>query len=134
MTDTFQALFEAVRAACSPGAWSRGVELTRASAVIGERGGEDEVVFRVSIRGGMISHTVRLFPEDDGRFCVYAPRLPGAHSEGETEAHAIASMSDVVRELLRTYRDKKMPIPWREEGDVEPAAPSDRSKWIMVRV
>ncbi len=64
MTDTFQALFEAVRAACSPGAWSRGVELTRASAVIGERGGEDEVVFRVSIRGGMISHTVRLFPEE----------------------------------------------------------------------
>ena len=77
---------------------------------------------------------VRSSPEDDGRFSVYAPRLPGAHSEGDTEEHAIANMSDAVGELLRTYRDEKMPIPWRQEGDVKPPGSGERSKWILVSV
>ena len=32
-----QALFDAVRQACSPHVWSRGVEFTRANAVLSER-------------------------------------------------------------------------------------------------
>lgn len=77
---------------------------------------------------------VRLSADEDGRFSVYAPRLPGAHSAGDTEDDAIANMNDAVPELLRAYRDEKMPIPWRPEGDVKPASPSEKSKWIMVRV
>ena len=50
-----QALFETIRAECSSTAWSRGVELVRAAAVTGERDDGDEVVLRVSTRGGMVS-------------------------------------------------------------------------------
>jgi superfamily II DNA or RNA helicase len=57
-------LFEAVRKACPPATWSRGVELTRAGAVVGEGTGDDEVVFHVSTRGGMISPKVTLYPDD----------------------------------------------------------------------
>jgi len=59
-----QALFEAVRQACAPATWSRGVELTRADAVLGDRASDDEVVFHVSTRGGMICPKVTLWPED----------------------------------------------------------------------
>jgi hypothetical protein len=48
-----QKLFEAVRQACLPATWSRGIELTRAEAVVGEGADDDEVVFHVSTRGGM---------------------------------------------------------------------------------
>lgn len=58
------ALFEAVRAACTPQAWSRGVELARGDNVIGERAGAGEVLVRVALRGGLISRTVTLWPED----------------------------------------------------------------------
>ena len=61
MADRVQALFEAVRKACSPAAWSRGVELTRAGAAVGEGAEDDEVVFRVTTRGGMICPQVTLY-------------------------------------------------------------------------
>jgi hypothetical protein len=56
--------FEAVRKACSPQLWSRGIELVRAEAVIGERADADEVAVRVATRGGMIARSVRLFLDD----------------------------------------------------------------------
>ncbi len=58
------ALFEAVRAACTPQAWSRGVELARGDNVIGERAGAGEVVVRIALKGGLISRTVTLWPEE----------------------------------------------------------------------
>ncbi len=69
MTDRARSLFEAVREACSPAVWSRGVELTRAGAVIADRAEGDELLFRISTRGGMISIHVRLFPDDDDWDC-----------------------------------------------------------------
>jgi superfamily II DNA or RNA helicase len=56
--------FEAVRKACSPQLWSRGIELVRADAVIGERAEADEVAVRVATKGGMIARNVRLFLDD----------------------------------------------------------------------
>jgi len=64
-----EALFRAVRAACSSVAWSRGVELARSEAVRGERDDGDEVVLRVSTRGGLVSPTVVLFPDDEDWDC-----------------------------------------------------------------
>ena len=55
-----QALFEAIRAACSPTIWSRGVELVRAEAVSLEEESPEESTLRVSTRGGMISFVVTL--------------------------------------------------------------------------
>ncbi len=71
-----QSLFEAVRAACSPTTWSRGVELTRRKAVSQERAGRDERVFRVVTRGGMICPRVTLYTDDDDWDCDCPSREP----------------------------------------------------------
>jgi superfamily II DNA or RNA helicase len=54
------ALFAAIRAACSPAIWSQGVELARAGAVRGEHDDEDTVALRVATRGGLVSPSVHL--------------------------------------------------------------------------
>jgi len=64
MTADENALFAAVRARSSPAFWSRGVELVRAGAVSGETSDPEEPIFRVALRGGMLSRTVTLFVED----------------------------------------------------------------------
>lgn len=69
MPNEIDSLFEAVRDAASSNAWSRGVELARAGAVQGERDDGEEVVLRVSTRGGLVSPTVRLFPDDEDWDC-----------------------------------------------------------------
>ena len=71
-----QALFETVRRACYPATWSKGVELTRFDAVVGEGADDDEVVFRVTTRGGMICPKVTLFPEDRDWDCECSNREP----------------------------------------------------------
>ncbi|MEZ4383118.1 MAG: DEAD/DEAH box helicase [Nannocystaceae bacterium] len=57
-------LFAAVRRACSPRVWSRGVELARSGAVIGEREEEDEIVLRVAVPGVAVAPEVTLWPEE----------------------------------------------------------------------
>jgi superfamily II DNA or RNA helicase len=60
MASELEALFAAVRGACSSTVWSQGVELARAGAVRGDRDDEDEVVLRVATRGGLVSPSVHL--------------------------------------------------------------------------
>ena len=67
-------LFDAVRKACSPETWSRAIELHRANSVVGERVDEDEAVYRISLRGGMLCPEVTLFPEDLDWDCDCANR------------------------------------------------------------
>ena len=69
MKDCPPTLFEKVRAACEVAVWSRGVDLQRAGAVLFEREREDEVLFRVATRGGMIGRAVTLFTDDDEWDC-----------------------------------------------------------------
>ncbi|MCA9659281.1 MAG: hypothetical protein KC486_13125, partial [Myxococcales bacterium] len=57
-------LFAAVRRACSPRTWSRGVELARAGAVIGERQDDDELVLRVAVPGVAVAPEVTLWPDE----------------------------------------------------------------------
>jgi SNF2-related domain/Helicase conserved C-terminal domain len=64
-----QALFEEIRAACSPKTWSRGVELSRAGAVIGEQHDSEEIVLKVATQVGMAYATVRLWPQEVGWEC-----------------------------------------------------------------
>ncbi|MEE2673012.1 MAG: DEAD/DEAH box helicase, partial [Myxococcota bacterium] len=59
-----QELFEAIRAECSTRTWSRAVDLVRAGAVIGRQDDPGEIVLQVSTRGGMVSPTVTLYPDD----------------------------------------------------------------------
>src|SRR5688500_12374589 len=64
-----QALFEAVREACSPTTWSRGAELSRAGAVLGEGADREEIVLRVATQAGMAYATVTLWPADEDWTC-----------------------------------------------------------------
>lgn len=69
MSNDLQSLMQAIREACSPRTWSRGVELARAGAVVGEEDEGDEIALRVSTKGGLVSPQVVLFPEDDDWTC-----------------------------------------------------------------
>jgi superfamily II DNA or RNA helicase len=59
-TSTSDRLFDAVREACSPASWSRGVELVRADAVVAEPARAGELALRVATRAGLVSHLVTL--------------------------------------------------------------------------
>jgi superfamily II DNA or RNA helicase len=64
-----QALFDAVCQACSPHAWSRGVEFTRANAVLSERADDEEVVLKVMVQDTAVQPTVTLWPDDEDWSC-----------------------------------------------------------------
>jgi len=72
MGDDVQAVFDAVRAACFPATWARGVALARADAVVEQRSGAGEAIFRIVLRGGMLSRRVTLFVEDRDWECECA--------------------------------------------------------------
>jgi superfamily II DNA or RNA helicase len=72
-TEHLDELFDAVRRACTPERWSRGIELARAAAVRAERTGDEEAVFHVAGRGGRTARTVRLFPSDADWECACTP-------------------------------------------------------------
>ena len=80
-----QALFEAVRQACTPDDWSRGVELSRGGAVVVDHATKDGVMLRISTRSGMISPTVTLWPEDKDWSC-------DCSSQAEVCAHVAAAV------------------------------------------
>jgi len=59
---------------------------------------------------------VRLCPEEDGGFSVVALNLPGAISQGDTEAEAIANIREACSGVIKTYLQRDGQIPW---GPVE---------------
>ena len=64
-----QALFDVVRQACSPHVWSRGVEFTRANAVLSERTDDEEIVLKVVTQDKAVQPTVTLWPDDEDWLC-----------------------------------------------------------------
>lgn len=64
-----QELFDAVREACTAAIWSRGVQLSRAGAVVAERSNKDEIELRVTTRQGLVSPLVVLYPDDADWSC-----------------------------------------------------------------
>ncbi len=67
--DHMQELFEAIRESCSRATWSRGVELARAGAVLGERAGNDQVICRVTTPAEKVARTVVLAVDDEDWSC-----------------------------------------------------------------
>lgn len=57
-------LLSAVRAACSPTTWSKGVELARRLAVTGVSDEDGEVLCRVKATDRTVPYSVRVYPED----------------------------------------------------------------------
>ncbi|ETX00050.1 MAG: helicase [Candidatus Entotheonella factor] len=64
-----QALFEEIRENCSPAIWSRGVELSRAGAVVTEAADDEEIILKVATRQGMAYATVTLWPAEEDWLC-----------------------------------------------------------------
>lgn len=62
-------LLKAIRESCSPGTWSRGVQLARSGQVVGEEDDGDEIALRVATKGGLVSPQVVLFPDDEDWTC-----------------------------------------------------------------
>ena len=60
-----EALFRAVREACTAAAWSRGVQLVRAGAVVGLRERDGEIELRVTAPGTTLAVPVYLTPDDE---------------------------------------------------------------------
>lgn len=57
-----EALYEAVKEACSPGTWTRAAQLSRSGTVNAKRTRNDEVELRVITKGGMVSPLVVFSP------------------------------------------------------------------------
>lgn len=46
-----------------------------------------------------------LLEESDEGFAVSVPGLPGCHSQGATQAEALANIADAIREYLDVVRE-----------------------------
>ncbi len=74
---------------------------------------------------------IRLHPEADG-FSASCPMLPGAVSEGDSEAEATANVQEALAGVIEEYLAEGVAIPWQEildengNGDIE--------KWVTVNV
>lgn len=73
-------LFRAIRESCSPGTWSKGVELARQDAVTGDSETADEIALRVVNPDTGLSAEVSLHPADEEWQCSCSgPDDPCAH-------------------------------------------------------
>lgn len=103
-----QALFKAVREACSSRSWSRGVELSRAGAVIGDHTSQEELTLKVATQVGMAYATVTLWPDEVDWIC-----------DCETSEDACAHVAAAVIALRRAAEvGKSMPKPKMAPGRI----------------
>ncbi len=70
--------------------------------------------------------------EDDGGYSVFAPKLPGAASQGDTLDEAVTNIREAIQGVLASYAASGMPIPWRTIGTDE--HPQGIERRIVVHV
>jgi superfamily II DNA or RNA helicase len=96
-----ESLLAAIRKACAPGTWSRGVELARSGAVTLVSRTAREVELRIVTKGGMIAPVVTLFLDDDEwscecsspeDVCSHAAAGAIAFSQAEREGKPLAAV------------------------------------------
>jgi superfamily II DNA or RNA helicase len=92
-------LFKGIRGACSPGAWSRGVELVRGDAVTGVTANAEEVVCRVRVPQRVVAPTVILYPDDGEWDC-------NCESNADACEHVAAAVI-----ALRRAREEGLELP-----------------------
>jgi predicted RNase H-like HicB family nuclease len=73
---------------------------------------------------------VRLRPEEDGGFSVYAASLPGAVSQGEDEQEALANITEALEGVIATYLETGLPIPWSSQP--RPLEIGETRLWVEV--
>ena len=72
--------------------------------------------------------------EDGKRLMAYSPSLPGAATEGDTQAEAVENLKEAVKGCILAYRDAGEPIPWVEAPEVEEEEEVLFKGWIDVDV
>jgi superfamily II DNA or RNA helicase len=115
MSDAFAELFGAVREACKPAQWSRGIELARGGSVFLDRRDDEEAVFRIASGSSPVARTVSLYLDDGTWDC-------GCGSPGDACEHVAAAV-----------------ITWKRASEqgldvVEAARPADRVGYRFRRV
>lgn len=75
---------------------------------------------------------VRIAPEEEGGYSAYAPQLPGAHGQGETEREASESIKEAVCGLIRSYLDSEEEIPWIDRSEVQRLQEGEMAKWVTI--
>jgi superfamily II DNA or RNA helicase len=99
------ALFSAVRAACSPQAWSRGVGLSRGAVLLPDLEDEEEILVRVPVPGRVVAPEVTLVPGEPDWYCDCPHR-------GEACEHVAAAVI-ALRDSRRGSREAR---PEEESG------------------
>src|SRR5205085_2601924 len=72
---------------------------------------------------------IRLIAEEDG-FSIYSPSLPGAASQGDTEAEAVANIKEAIVGLIESYMFLGKEIPW--EATPEACPEGEQERWINI--
>jgi predicted RNase H-like HicB family nuclease len=76
---------------------------------------------------------VWLCPEDEGGFSVFALRLPGVASQGQTVEEALANIADAVKVSIEQYLEQFGSIPWSDvNADWIPANGVERQVIVNV--
>lgn len=143
------ALRDAIRQACGPARWSRGVELARDGSVRILERLQDGIVVRVQTRGGLAIPDVTIFPGDlewacacDAEACEHAAAAvialtnesvdvtpAGTLAYRLTRAHGVLTLSRVVVDTLGEH-EIRAPLDALERGRVDAppfaAMPADR--------
>lgn len=57
------------------------------------------------------SYTVILQAEEEGRYSVFVPALPGCHTEGDTQEEALIMAEDAIRCYIEGLMADNIPIP-----------------------
>jgi predicted RNase H-like HicB family nuclease len=65
-----------------------------------------------------MKYTVLMEESEEG-FAVSVPGLPGCHSQGATQAEALANIADAIREYLEVVRELAQSVPGAKQIEVE---------------
>jgi len=108
-------LFAAVREACSATTWSRGVELARGNAVVGQKTRGDEVTLSVRAKAGAVAPTVLLYLEDEEWSCSCRSSLD-ACVHVAAAAIALKRARKAGKELPGESAEKQAHVGYRLQG------------------
>ncbi len=70
----------------------------------------------MKIKKEILNYTVIFEPAEEGGFVVYAPSLPGCHTQGETLDEAYQMAQDAILGYIETLQELQEEIPKEAEN------------------
>ena len=104
-------------------------EYTKASSSGGDSVAIPASEFKVHKK--YVELVVKPAEEDEGGFIACVPKLPGVHSQGDSEVEALANVEEALHGALAAYKDTGDSVPWLDAPPPE-RDPDHRSKWVEV--